>query len=180
MNTFIALLRGINVGGHKKVPMADLRSLIEKLGLKNVRTYIQTGNIFFETVESDRVKLTLLIENGIKDHFRFEVPVIIKTSKEIDAIIKACPFPEAKKMKSYFSIFSKKPDKQLIEESNKISYPGEEFVITPYAVYFFCAAGYGRVKFNMNYFERKLKVASTTRNYKTMMKLLSLSEDKTA
>ena len=180
MKTFIALLRGINVGGHKKIPMADLRVLFEKLGLDNVRSYIQTGNVFFESSETSRDALASLIKDEIQDQFGFDVPVLIKAPKDIKAILDACPFSEEKKMNSYFAIFNKKPEKELIKKLNQIEYPGEEFIITPLAIYFYCAAGYGRVKFSMNFFERKLMVSSTSRNYRTMMKLLTLSEDLTA
>lgn len=177
MNTYIALLRGINVGGHKKIPMADLRELLAKAGLKNVQTYIQSGNVIFQSVEDDNCKLEEKIYNTIKTHFGFEVPILIKTSDALQQIFDVCPFVEEKKVNSYFTLLFAIPEKDVIEEVSKISYPNEEFIITKNCIYFHSSVGYGNVKFNNNYFERKLKTTATARNYKTMVKLLSLSQD---
>ena len=175
MNSFIALLRGINVGGHKKILMADLRVLFEKLGFENVRTFIQSGNVVFQTSNEnltnieDRIKYQVLNEYGI------EVPVLVKSYSELKAIIKECPFSDEKKEKAYFTFLHKKPQKELIELTNLISCPNEEFLISKMCVYFYSSSGYGNVKCNNNFFEKKLKVAATTRNFKTLMKLIELS-----
>ena len=83
MKTYIALLRGINVSGHKKVPMAELREILSKVGFVNVQTYIQSGNVIFQSIEEDTQKLTDIIQKEIKDHFGFEVPVLIKINTTI-------------------------------------------------------------------------------------------------
>ncbi len=177
MNTYIALLRGINVGGHKKVPMAELRELLTKSGLINVSTYIQTGNIFFQTSENRTSNIEAIIHNTIRDHFGFEVSVLVKTPQDLKRIFDACPFSEEKKKKSYFTILHNIPNNELVEDASKKVYEGEEYLIINDCIYYFCKKGYGKAKFNMNLFERKLKTASTSRNYNTMVKLLSLSEE---
>ena len=78
MNTYIALLKGINVGGHKKVPMADLRELLSKSGFENVQTYIQSGNVILQSNNSDISKIESDIEKSIEDYFGFEVSVLVK------------------------------------------------------------------------------------------------------
>jgi uncharacterized protein (DUF1697 family) len=177
MKTYSALLRGINVGGHKKVPMAELRELLTKSGLENVQTYIQSGNVIFHSNEADKRFLEQVIHNAIKTYFGFEVPVLVRTGAELKVIFDNCPFPEEKKVKSYFTMLSEIPDQDLVTEASQKIYPNEEYVILKDCIYFFCANGYGNAKFNLNFFEKKLKVNATSRNFKTMVKLLSLSEN---
>ncbi len=176
MKTYIALLRGINVGGHKKVPMAELRELLTKSGLENVQTYIQSGNVIFQSTSNESKELEASIRKSILDYFGFEVPVLVRTREDLKTIFDDCPFPEEKKVNSYFTMLSEIPDKALVAEASQKTYPDEEYVILNDCIYFFCANGYGNAKFNLNFFERKLKVNATSRNYKTMVKLLSLSQ----
>ncbi|WP_298530736.1 DUF1697 domain-containing protein [uncultured Algibacter sp.] len=177
MKTYIALLRGINVSGQKKIPMEELRVLLSKTGLNNVKTYIQSGNVIFQSKEGAIESLELKIHNEIKNHFGFEVPVIVKTPEKLKQNFDDCPFSEEKKEKSYFMMLFDVPEKAIVDEVFKISYPNEEFHITDNCVYFYCATGYGKAKMSNNFFERKLKVTATARNYKTMVKLLSLLTD---
>jgi uncharacterized protein (DUF1697 family) len=177
MNTYIALLRGINVGGHKKVPMAELRELLENSGFENVVTYIQTGNVIFQTSESSIQNIEDIIQKAIMAHFGFDVSIIVKTPKDLQRIFDACPFSEEKKKTSYFTMLHSTPDDELVKIASEKIYEGEEYVIINDCIYFYCAKGYGQAKFNMNLFERKLKTASTSRNYRTMVKLLSLSSE---
>jgi len=175
MNTYMALLRGINVSGQKKIPMADLRGLLTKSGLQNVQTYIQSGNIIFQSSEENVRKLEEKIHGAIKIHFGFEVPILIKTYKQLQQIFDACPFSEEKKINSYFILLYSTPNVKLVDEVSKTSYPNEEFIITNKCIYFYCSTGYGKAKLNNNFFERKLKITSTARNYRTMVKLLAMS-----
>lgn len=177
MYTYIALLRGINVSGQKKIPMAELRELLSKAGLENVKTYIQSGNVIFQSSEKNKKKLEIKIHNVIKSHFGFEVPILVKTPIELQQIFDGSPFPQEKKENSYFMMLYTPSDKVLVEEVSKLSYPNEAFLITDNCVYFYCSTGYGKAKFSNNFFERKLKVTATARNYKSMVKLLSLSAE---
>ncbi|WP_299556915.1 DUF1697 domain-containing protein [Seonamhaeicola sp.] len=176
MNTYIALLRGINVSGQKKIPMAELRELLAKSGFKKVQTYIQSGNVVFQSSETDKGALALKMHSAIKSHFGFEVPVLVLTPKDLKQIFGDCPFPQEKKENSYFTMLYTTPDKGLVEEASKKTYPNEEFVITPKCIYFYCDIGYGKAKFCNNFFERKLKTTATARNYKTMVKLVEMSK----
>ena len=177
MNTYIALLRGINVGGHKKVPMAELRELLSKSGFGNVQTYIQSGNVILESSEGQINSIEEQIKKVILDYFGFDVPVIVKTNDDLQAIFDTCPFTKEQKEKSYFIMLNKVPDMELIEDVEKLSYENEEFIIKNNCIYFYCSIGYGKTKFNMKTFERKLKVTGTSRNYRTMVKLLTLSSE---
>ena len=175
MNTYIALLRGINVGGHKKILMADLRKLLEKLNFKNIKTYIQSGNVVLQSSEEDVTSIESKIKNQILKQYNFEVPVLVKTRKEFNSIIDACPFSEDEKEKSYFLLLYSNPDDELVQITNLISYPNEEFSIAENCIYFYSSIGYGRTKFGNNFFERKLKVSITARNYRTMVKLIEMA-----
>lgn len=178
MQTYIALLRGINVGGHKKVPMAELREILTTTKLENVKTYIQSGNIIFQSSESNTYKLEHTIKKSILAHFGFEIPILVKTREELNSIFEACPFSEEKKMNSYFTLLSAMPDKDLVVEASKKIYLNEEYLISNNCIYFYSEKGYGNAKFNLSFFEKKLKISATSRNYKTMVKLLALSIEK--
>ena len=175
MNTYIALLRGINVGGHKKVPMAELRELLIASGFENVKTYIQSGNIILQSLLSDKDKIESSIQKSIIDHFKFEVPVIAKTRQELEVIFDTCPFSGEKKENSYFVLLSAIPKTELVDVVSEITFKNEEFVIINDCLYLHSSIGYGNSKFNMNSFEKKLKVKATSRNYKTMVKLIAMS-----
>jgi len=180
MKTHIALLRGINVGGHRKVPMADLRALLTKHGFNDVATYIQSGNVILKSKASDKRKVAEKIRKAILDHFGFEVSVLVKTRYEIQSILEACPFPISKKEDSYFTMMDAMPSKAMVDEVTQIDLPNEEIQIINDCLYFYCSNGYGQAKFNSNRLEKKYKIAMTSRNYRTMMKLLSLSEESLA
>lgn len=175
MHTYIALLKGINVGGHKKMPMADLREQLTKSGLKQVRTYIQSGNVVFQSELNDLLELEAFLQKTIQSYFGFEVSVLVTTREQLKRIFDDCPFSEEKKIKSYFTLLKHKPGEAIIKMASEKVYEGEEYEIINDCIYFYCASGYGRAKFNINYFERKLGTTATARNYNTMVKLLELS-----
>lgn len=177
MKTYIVLLRGINVGGHKKVPMTDLRELLSNSGFSEVQTYIQSGNVILKSSLTNKDDIELTIQKSIQNHFGFEVPVIAKTRLELLRIFKDCPFLDTKKEQSYFVILSSIPKQELIVKASERTFKNEEFKIINDGLYFHSSAGYGKSKFNMNWFEKTLNVKATTRNYKTMIKLLAVSED---
>src|SRR5690625_2654452 len=94
MNAFVALLRGINVGGHHKVPMAELRDVCRELGWQNIQTYIQSGNIIF-SADGAPTQLEADLEQAIVAHFGFSVPVIIRSNYQWATYATSNPFPEA-------------------------------------------------------------------------------------
>lgn len=172
MKRYIALLRGINVGGHKKLKMADLKLLFEDLGFENVTTYIQSGNVVFAAKNGNNLEGK--ISKEIEKRFGWEVPVLVKSSDKVNKILRDCPFEETKKTEAYFMLFAAPPKIELMEAIANLSYPEEEFVITPECVYIYYKNGAGKAKLNNNFFEKKLQVAATTRNYRTLVKLVEL------
>lgn len=175
MKTYISLLKGINVGGQRKIPMAELRAILNNTSLCNVSTYIQTGNIFFQTYESNRIALEHLIHTEIKQHFGFEVDVLIVRNSDIQRILNDCPFQYDIKEKSYFMMLHDKPTEELIRIASEKIYEGEDYKIINDCIYYYCPKGMGKAKFNMTYFERKLNTFATARNYNTMVKLKTIS-----
>lgn len=172
MKTYIAFLRGINVGGHKKILMADLRLLLEKAGLQNVQTYIQSGNVVFGSKEE--TNLASIIAEAIKAKYGFIVPVLVKKASEFSEIVSKCPFIDEKREKSYFILLEENPIQELIDLTATFSNLNEEFYITPNCVCIYYDLGAGKAKMGVNFFERKLKVKATARNYRTMVKLLTM------
>jgi len=172
---YIALLKGINVGGHKKVPMAELRELLTKSGFKDVKTYIQSGNVILRSTEKNIQKIEKQIKAAIFNHFGFEVSVLVKTKEDLKRIFNDCPFSEDKKKASYFMMLHEIPDDALVKIASEKVYDGEAYKIIKNCIYYYSAKGFGKSKFNVNFFERKLETFATARNYNTMVKLLSLS-----
>lgn len=171
MYRYIALLRGINVGGHKKILMADLKALFQSLGFIDVLTYIQSGNVVFSSEQETSAEVIL---NAIQASYGWEVPVLLKKASEIERILNDCPFPKEKKEKSYFVLLFETPSAENLEITLSYQYPNEEYVVTPECVYYYCSLGFGNAKMG-NIFEKKLKVQTTARNYRTMAKLIALS-----
>lgn len=175
MNQYIVLLKGINVGGHKKVPMAKLRQILTDSGFEKVRTYIQSGNIILQTEGKNISKIEESISKAILNHFGFEVSVLVKTRKDLQRIFDDSPFSEDKKKASYFMMLHDMPSKALVKEASEKIYEDEEYEIINDCIYYFYEKGLGKAKFNVNYFELKFNTFATARNYNTMVKLLSLS-----
>lgn len=176
MKTYIVLLKGINVGGHKKIPMSELRELLSKSGFKNVKTYIQSGNVILQSKEENIEKIEEIIQKVILKYFGFEVSVLVKTRQDLERIFYDCPFSEEKKKASYFMMLHKTPKDDLVELASEKVFDGEVYNIINDCIYYFSDKGFGQAKFNVAFFERKLKTFATARNYNTMLKLLDMCQ----
>jgi uncharacterized protein (DUF1697 family) len=180
METYISILRGINVSGQKKIKMADLKQLYEELKFKDVITYIQSGNVIFKTDKKlTDTELTKRIEKKIFEKYQFEVTVIIRTIKEMEKVQKSNPFLKLKGIDTerlYVTFLDEIPMKENIERINQVDFSPEKFIITGREVYLHCPNGYGRTKLNNNFFENKLKITATTRNWNTVNKLVEMGE----
>jgi uncharacterized protein (DUF1697 family) len=180
MAIFLSIIRGINVGGKNTIKMADLRNLYEELGLKNVITYIQSGNVIFQS-KPDK-QLVSKIEEKLFDLYKLKASVIIRSTQQIRKVIKNNPFINETKMNpanSYVIFLNKKPDNRRIAEFKNHDYGPEKYFIAGNEIYLYCHNGYGRTKLNNNYFENKLNVTATARNWNTIIELYRLlSESK--
>jgi uncharacterized protein (DUF1697 family) len=172
-------LRGINVSGHKMIKMDALKEMYKDLHFTNIQTYIQSGNVIFQNIESKQKGLGQIISNELMRKFGFGIPVIVLDTFELKEIIEKNPFASDKTKDIshlHITFLSSKPE--LID--NGLFYqkkaPGEEFAITEKAVYLYCPKGYGQTKLTNAFFENKLKVGATTRNWKTTLELHRIAE----
>jgi len=173
MMKYISLLRGINVGGHKKILMKDLKELYESLSFENVKTFIQSGNVIFETNEAIEDSI-VKIEKAISHKYGFEVPVQIREVHDFEHIIKTCPFTKldlAEGTRVMITFLDALPTQENIEELTTYVHEPEMLEVVGREVYLYCPDGYGKTKLNNNFLEKKLKVAATTRDWKSVMRI---------
>ena len=174
MTTYIAFLRGINVGGQKQIKMVDLKNLFLFLDFENVRTYIQSGNVVFETDCKEILSLNKKIESVILKEMGLEVSVIIRSHEELKSIIRSNPFltrEENKLTALYVTLLSQQPSESFLEKVSEYNYAPDDFKIIENEIYLYCPNGYGKTKLNNTFFENKLKLKATTRNWRTINEL---------
>ncbi|WLR41705.1 DUF1697 domain-containing protein [Bacillus carboniphilus] len=183
MVRYIALLRGINVGGHNKIRMAELKNSLKQLGLENIKTYIQSGNILFESEESEE-SLQKKIHYKIKEDFGVVSTVVIRTAKQLHGIVYGLPFNEqdissasdsAKGECLYVAMLPEAPS--VVSKDKLLSYTNnkEHCVIIGRDVYLLFHDSIRNSKLNNNL--TKLDVPATIRNWRTINKLLSMVEE---
>lgn len=180
MQTFISILRGINVSGQKKILMADLKILFESLHFKKIATYIQSGNVVFKSdLKSSDIQLAEKIEKAICAKYNFEVPVIIRTKEELEKIISQNPFIKEKNIdlkKLHVTFLSEAPDKEKIDQIKQADFLPDRFVVKGKEIYLHIPGSYGETKLSNKFFENKLKVSATTRNWNTVNKLFEMAQ----
>jgi uncharacterized protein (DUF1697 family) len=174
MTTFVALLRGINVGGRNKLAMNDLRALCEELGFAGVRTYIQSGNVVLNTSLRSSAAVESRIEGAIREQTGLDVSVVARTSKDLAKTIAANPFTAASIDHRYLLVVFPKarPTKTLIDVS---AYGPEQLVVEGSDVFVYYPNGVGRSKLTNAVLERLLGGPATARNWNTVNKLLALA-----
>ena len=176
MKTYVALLRGVNVSGHNKVGMKDLRSRLLTLGFQNVATYIQSGNVVFQT--SGGADPTLRIERDIRKTFGISVTVLLRTKEQLRRLSVQNPFlkrgEDATTLHVTFLTETPKPSR-VRELTAKVSGP-DELVVRGREVYLRCPNGYGRTKLTNTFLERQLGSPATTRNWRTVLQLVAMTD----
>ena len=178
MPTYIALLRGINVSGQKKIKMSELRELMMVWGFDDVQSYIQSGNLIFKYPGYESTIIQTKIKEGITQSYGYVVEVLVMERNEFLAIMENSPYriDNTKDTKQiYFVFLMDIPDVDQTCRLRSEKYEGEEFTITERCIYLNCFKRYGKAKCNNNFFEKRLKVRATTRNYNTVKTLLKLS-----
>jgi uncharacterized protein (DUF1697 family) len=174
--TYFAFLKGINVGGNHIIKMAELKVLFENLGLKNVRTFIQSGNVVFES-HSKVDALKKKIESELKKSVGYEIVVVIRTKEEIEKIIKGYPFSKVKghtESKINVGFLETAPVKSAIKELEILNTDKEMFLVKGDNLYHLCQLGFAESLAGKNIVEKKLKVKATVRNWNTVNKILSI------
>ena len=178
MSQKIAILRGINVGGHRKILMADLKMLMQKLGFSKVTSYIQSGNLLFDApLESSNSQIKEAIQEGIKKEFLLEIPVIVFDHKMLKKAVAQNPFytKDSDVSKIYLTFLSQKPTSESLLKINSFSAEPDQFKIINNYVYLYIDTKYHTTKLSNTFFEKNLNLTATTRSWKTVLKLLEIS-----
>lgn len=168
------------MGSGRPVPMADLRALLAEMGLRKLQTYVQSGNVLFETEREDREALTGSIEAALADEFGFEIPVILLLPSELRELHAGNPFPapeEGGPHRLYYVIWKRDPAPEIKEKLEAREFPEEAWSLGERCVYLYCKAGYGKAKLNNNVLERMGRMPATTRNDRTIRELLKRSRE---
>lgn len=172
---WVALLRGVNLGAHNKVPMAGLRALIADLGAEEVQTYVQSGNVVFRSA-LPRAELARRIERELRARFGVDADVVLCTKAELARVIAGNPFaddePDPKRL--HVTFLAQAPDRSRVAGLKGEQFGPDRFHVTRAAVYLHTPGGYGRTKLGNTYFEKKLAVRATTRNWRTVTALAEL------
>lgn len=177
MKKYIAFLRGINVGGHRPLKMEDLRELFGELGFHNASTYIQSGNVIFEADgEADPNFLSTKIKVQIKETFGYDVPVVVRTPSDLENSLSSFPFKDREGWKGYISFLAHEPMGEQAAELESLSCDIEEFEIRGLEIYSTVDKQTNKKpKFSNSFVEKKLGVPTTTRNLRTVNKILELA-----
>lgn len=182
MTTYIAFLRGINVGGKNMIKMALLKKMFETMGFLHVQTYIQSGNVVFK---SDELEATLLgrIENEIETVFGFSVPVMLRTAAELEWILQNCPFSEKRIAEAeassvgeclYVAMLAETPVQEAQDRMNLYASQNDEYSIKGREMYLLFHHSVRNSKLANNL--HKLDTPSTVRNWKTLNKLFAIAQ----
>jgi uncharacterized protein (DUF1697 family) len=174
MTIYIALLRGINVSGHNKIKMAELKRTLETMGLSCVQTYIQSGNVLFESGENPE-QLRLQIEDGIRADFGISITVVLRTAEELERIIADCPYADvclAEGESVHVSVLTDTPPQKVIDLLTGSERDNDECYIQGRVIYFLFRQSILDSKLAKNM--QKLGNTATTRNWNTINKLAAL------
>ena len=176
---YVSLLRGINVSGQKKIKMADLKDLYRDLGFDHPQTYIQSGNVVFDSRNRSKATLRTTIEQGILARFGFEVAVEVRSGEELRQAIQHCPFDdldlEKEASRVLLCFLAKAPSKAAIERITPFIGNDERLVFGENVAYLHCPQGHGKSKLSNNLLEQKLGMSATTRNWRTVGVLFDMT-----
>lgn len=177
MTKYISLLRGINVSGQKSIKMAELAAAYQSIGFEQVRSYIQSGNVIFEAENVENSLLAKKISEKIAVQWGFEVPVMVKTKQEWQAILAENPFlaqENIDKKNLHITFLSDIPSEANWQKIQHGNYSEDTYILVGKNVYLCCPKGYGNTKLTNTFFENKLKLSATTRNWQTVEKIAEL------
>lgn len=173
---YVAFLRGINVGGKNKIKMETLREVFAALGFENVKTYINSGNVIFETRKTDDKKLAAKIENAIEKEFALKIKVIVRSINEIENIIEINPFVgqfENDKDVHVFFLDEEMPDekREMLLSNNS---ENETYFVQNREIFCLLKVSVLDSLMGKDYIAKKLKVSATARNWRTVNKILEI------
>jgi uncharacterized protein (DUF1697 family) len=172
MALLVSFLRGINVGGHNMISMSELKALYENMGFKNISTYIQSGNVIFESDTIDG--LSEKISKKIKETFQLNIPVILRNQKELQNILERNPFKGIDTKKSHVLLLSENLTAQQSESLNTFTFEPDRFFISGKEIFLHYPNGVARTKLTSVFFEKKTGLVATARNLNTIEELTML------
>jgi uncharacterized protein (DUF1697 family) len=177
MIKYLALLRGINVSGHNMIKMDALKKMLENMGFQNIETYIQSGNIFFDSEEENAASVGFKIKQEISKVFGYDVPVIMISKTDLELCFKNNPYLKEKECdikKLYVAFISKELTAAAINDLKISNFKPDEAAIDSNRIYIKYAIGAGKTNLDQKYIEKKLNVVATIRNWNTVTKLLEI------
>ena len=166
--------------GRNMIKMDALKQMYQDLGYKNIQTYIQSGNVIFQSRSNNAGNIEKKISRKILESCKFHVTVIVMETSEMKEIFRNNPYVNRKSddmAKRFITFLSEKPLKENLEKINGGDYKPDEFTIINRAVYVFCPDGYARTKLYTNFFEKRLKVKATSRNLNTINNLVLMADE---
>jgi uncharacterized protein (DUF1697 family) len=179
VTTWVVLLRGVNVGGANRLPMKDLRELVTSLGHSDVVTYIQSGNLVLTSATKNRQTIANEICYGIKSSFGLGVTAMLRTPAELTASVATNPFfaeAEVDAARVHMMFLSDVPKRQFADQLEPERFTPDRFELVGSELFLHYPNGAGRSKMNLDYFEKRLQVRGTSRNLKTVAKLIELAK----
>jgi uncharacterized protein (DUF1697 family) len=177
MGTYVAMLRGINVGARNTIKMADLDALFVGLGHTAVVTYIQSGNVVFKSTSRSAAALVSGVEQRIERDLGLDVRVLVRTRAELTKVLLGNPFLKqgADPARLHVTFLADVPDAALVRAVGEYDAGADEFRVQRREVLLHCPNGYGNTKINNGFFEKRLQTIATTRNWNTVNKLVELA-----
>jgi uncharacterized protein (DUF1697 family) len=178
MPVYISFLRGVNMTGHNKMKMAELSALYFDLGFIDVSTFIQSGNVVFSAGEELTVpEISRMIEKAISERFSYDVPVMLRTVEELHRLHSVNPFlfeDNFDPSKNAVLFLHEKVGDDQIAKVKNIDYPPDKFKVEGSEIIIYCPNGFGRTKLYTNFFEKKMGVKGTARNWNTILAIQNI------
>ncbi len=174
---YVALMRGINVGGKNLLPMKALAAMFDQAGCTEVATYIQSGNVVFGGEAKMAAGLETRIARQVAEQFGLRVPVMVRSAAELEKVIASNPFiaEGAEEDMLHVSFLADLPDVEKVAGLDAVRSSPDEFVVLGREIYLRLPNGAARTKLTNAYFDSKLRTVSTMRNWRTVLKLAALT-----
>ena len=175
MKAYVILLRGVTPTGKNRVPMAALRTALTEAGLLDAQTYTQSGNVVAKS-RLNQTAIQSLVHKVIAQKIGADIAIIARTHDQIMSVVEGNPFSLVAASRTYFTLLESTPTSPLVDELSRLSFSPDDVKVIGSTVYTLYATKHSDSKFNNNFFERKLKIAATTRNFNAMSRLVELSK----
>jgi uncharacterized protein (DUF1697 family) len=174
--TYVGLLRGVNVGGKNRIPMPELREVFADLGHEGVRTYVQSGNVVFDSRSTSPNEVAAGIEHAVSETFGLTISVLVRTRRELERVAGTNPFPtkDVAPTSLHVAFLADRPSAKAVRALDPKRSPPDEFVVRGREIYLRFPGGSARSKLTIDYFERALGTRATARNWNTVLKLLDM------